>query len=371
MRWLARVLLAVAATAGSIALVEAGWSFAQSAEVRLFDENFDRRYYLVGADSGSAFQNIGQFFVFQPDSKIRAAVYYDTRLGWVKEFEHEFQTNNFGLVQRQDIHAGRPSVLVLGDSFTEGVGAEPWFEQLAPSLLERDYQPVNGGLAGTGFRQWLLLHDHLRARNILIQKLVVVMISDDYGRVIRNFSTGMLRCLANYLDCAGGGDQDAFGMPPESQRQAFLERMRSRRVALNSMASVWRRLPATSRAYSQGLHLADVTRDWLVDRLRQQPGPANLMGDDLDASAITHFADLYGDNVIFVHLPSRYELRNGPDRAGRATIAAIRATGAKYFDGFTRCGLTAADYHVYDGHPNAAGYAKITACVREAAKQIL
>jgi hypothetical protein len=58
----------------------------------------------------------------------------------------------FGLVQDKDLVRGVKSILLLGDSFTEGQGAEPWFRQIAPQIEKLNYQPINGGLFGTGFR---------------------------------------------------------------------------------------------------------------------------------------------------------------------------------------------------------------------------
>ena len=44
----------------------------------------------------------------------------------------------------------------------------------------------------------------------------------------------------------------------------------------------------------------------------------------------------------------------------------IRQNGFAFVDGFEKCGLTAADFLIHDGHPNAQGYGKISACVESA-----
>lgn len=323
-RTVARVLLVLASTGCGVGLVEACWYFSQDPELRLLDQNFDRRYLLMGAQSGSAFQNVGASFVFQPDSAIRVVMHFDIRGAWVKEYEYELRTNNFGLAQAEDIHAGSPSILILGDSYTEGLGAEPWFETTVPFFREQGYQPINGGLAGTGFKQWRLLHDHLRTGGIRIAKLVVVLISGDYGRPVWNWPAQTLRCSGNHRDCTGG--EALYGLPPEPERQAFLERMRHerRRRDAGSLAN-W--LPATDRASGQALHLLDGVRDQF-EGWRQQT-PVVQSGDHLDAAIIKEFTDLYGENVTFVHLPTRPELRRGLDRDGHAVRAAIGAAGAK------------------------------------------
>ena len=308
---------------------------------------------LFGGSAGSAFQNVGRFFLYRPDSAIRSAAYFDTNKGLVKEYEYQFTTNNLGLVQKADVETGKPSALVLGDSFTQGQGAEPWFEQVAPFFAASNLQPINGGLLASGFRQWMLLHEHLKSRDIVIKKLVVVLISDDYERPVWNFPPHVLECLSNYLACVG--DEEFYGMPPDSGRQAFLEMLRNYKDPLVSRARLRGLLPATTLAYGQARRLAG----------------AAMADDARDSRQIRFFTDRYGENMIFVHLPELEELRDGLDETGLAVREAIRQSGARLFDGFKHCGLTVEDFYVHDHHPNAAGYVKIADCVREAAKEIM
>jgi hypothetical protein len=89
------------------------------------------------------------------------------------ESVYHFRTNNLGLVQDADVVPGPQSVLLLGDSFTEGQGAEPWFRLIGPEIERHGYQAVNGGLLATGFEQWLKLDRHLTANNIRIEKILL------------------------------------------------------------------------------------------------------------------------------------------------------------------------------------------------------
>jgi hypothetical protein len=350
-RPLTRAVVFVTALCVAVGIIEIGWRV-----VRTPAQEDDGRYLLFGTGGGSVFQNVGRFFLYQPHATVRTAAYFDDRGSVVKEYEYDFTTNNLGLVQRADVTPAVPSALILGDSFTEGQGAEPWFERLAPALSAGGYQPVNGGVLGTGFAQWILLHDYLIDRGIVIKKLVVVMISDDYDREVWNFPPPVLRCLADYRACAG--DEEFYGMPPAAERTAFLARMSQHPSAATPgrwAARTW--LPATTLAYGQARHLAANAIDWWHQ-------------DDRTAR-VRFFADRYGRDVIFVHLPTREELQHGIDPPGRAARAAIAAAGAAFFDGFTECGLTGSDYHRHDSHPTAEGYAKIAACVRKAAKRIM
>lgn len=353
-----RGVVVVAALCCGVAIVELAWRLRGPVPAE------PRRYMLFGADTGSALQNVGRGFRYQPHSVIHVATYFDTNGDVVKEYEYQFTTNNLGLVQKADVAPARPSALLLGDSFTEGMGAEPWFEQLAPVLEAGGYQPINGGLLGTGFEQWILLHDDLRARGMVIKKLIVVLISDDYERDIWNFPPNVLSCLSDYRDCIG--DEEFYGFPPEQARPAFLKTLSqhgSREPRGRQRLSAW--VPATTVVYRQARHVADDLWERLNGRVR-----GAIPDDVLRASRVRFFTDLYGKSVVFVHVPTREELRDGIEPAGIAAREAIRESRATLFDGFTRCGLTIDDFHVRDDHPNATGYAKIAACVREAAAEL-
>jgi lysophospholipase L1-like esterase len=371
--WATNFLLLLASCVCGIAIVEFGWYCFTSIEPQYRDEaELDRQYMLFGGGKEGVFQNIGDFFLYQPASVIHRATYFDTREGWVKEFEYEFDTNNIGLVQRESIDPAKPSVLILGDSFTEGQGAKPWFETLVPFFQEKHYQAINGGILGTGFSHWILLHDYLKGKNIAIKKLIVVFISNDYMRPIFYLRQQDIQCLYNYFDCIG--DEWFYGMPPESQRHAFLEKLRKYRVnTINAPGfgnSLRKLLPATRKAYGMGRHLAIWVKWRLNARFHLFPEEDLVKDDSFYVKQVRYFSDLYGKDVIFVHLPDKDELDTGPDAEGIATRAAIRDAGAKLFDGFRGCGLTLSDYYVNDGHPNPAGYAKIATCVREAATEI-
>ena len=166
------------------------------------DHERSRRYMLFGtADNTPAFRNQGNIFTYAPNSTIRQTAYYENGAVLHKEYDYQFKANNFGLVQKQDIEKDRPSILVLGDSFTEGQGATPWFYFLEEGDGKKNTQLINGGLLGTGFAQWKLLHDHLVNSGIRINKVVIPFISDDYQRAVWNFSDRVLNCLGGVEKC--------------------------------------------------------------------------------------------------------------------------------------------------------------------------
>src|SRR5947207_7563251 len=141
--------------------------------------DWDRRIIFFDGD-GSIFENHGDIFTYLPNKELRNLTGFLSGDGFAVEYDYHFRTNNFGLVQDTDIAPTRDSLLLLGDSFTEGQGAEPWFRLVSPQIDSLGYQPINGGLLATGFEQWVELERYLAARDVKIQKLVIVFISDDF-----------------------------------------------------------------------------------------------------------------------------------------------------------------------------------------------
>src|SRR5262245_26628154 len=86
----------------------------------------DNRYVLFAQGGGGpVFRNLDGFFTYRPGATISTAAYYATATGWFREYSYSYRTNSAGLVQSADIEPGRPALLLLGDSFTEGQGAVP------------------------------------------------------------------------------------------------------------------------------------------------------------------------------------------------------------------------------------------------------
>src|SRR5690349_6834340 len=80
----------------------------------------------------SIFRNMGDIWTYVSNSSIFSRTIYFSDSSYSTEYAYKFKTNNFGLVQESGLARGARSVLLLGDSFTEGLGAEPWFRQVEP-----------------------------------------------------------------------------------------------------------------------------------------------------------------------------------------------------------------------------------------------
>ena len=79
---------------------------------------------------------------------------------------------------------------------------------------------------------------------------------------------------------------------------------------------------------------------------------------------IKKFIKRYDRRILFVHIPSKEEIEQNIDM-GKTYGEQIESIGGRVVSGSKRCKLTINDYYKYDGHPNSAGYLKISECVSE------
>lgn len=315
------------------------------------DHERSRRYMLFGtSDHVPAFRNQGNIFTYSPNSSIRATTYYEDGPGLHKEYDYEFNTNNLGLVQKLNTDKDRPSILVLGDSFTEGQGATPWFYDLE-SKNSKPEQLINGGLLGTGFAQWKLLNDQLVDTGIRINKVIIIFISDDYQRKIWNFPNRVLNCLGAIEKCKG---DEGYFPKPKKDDEAFISKLREFRdnEYTDKKAVKGQRF---FRKYFPSLHFI-----WGYIKNEYK-----LRFTNLNSTAIEALIKKYENNIIFIHIPTKEELERGstPNHIGQMARKKIDQSGGKLVDGFNICGLEPSDYFVNDPHPNLEGYKKIARCV--------
>jgi hypothetical protein len=332
-----------------------------------FDKQMRRVVFLDGRDS--IFRNQDDIFTYVPHSDIRNVTGFLFDDEFKIEYDYRFRTNNFGLVQDDDIVPERESLLLLGDSFTEGQGAEPWFRLVSPEVTALGLQAINGGLLGTGFKQWLKLDRYLVASKIRIQKIVVLFISADYIRDVINFKTPELRCLSDLSLCRLEEGM-IYRLPPGDELPSWIAKIRTARAPVTRKSWVGARaealLPATYRVYR---YLSD-----MGERFRRAAIILHSVGAEQQShDAIGELIRIYGpQNVAFLHVPQKDEVANGgPIKLGLKARRSIEEAGGKVFDGLKLCGLTVPDYYPNDDHPNSAGYVKIASCTNNVIKQLV
>jgi hypothetical protein len=345
---IAPILLLVMSTVFGVILVEL--LYIKLAPSKQF--NLDQYIAFFGG-SGTIVENRNDIWTYSPNKDIRRMDVYFNDDDFVIEYDYRFHTNNFGLVQDADIVPNVNSMLFLGDSFTEGQGAEPWFRHVAGEISNLGYQPINGGLTATGFAQWSRLENYLASKSIRIQKIVVLFISDDYIRGIWNFSDQTLQCLSG-SNCRGEGGY--FPLPPMEELSSRVSRIQDTRRWALMRGQIKNVLPASYRVY-------DFVRTLVT------PGVHSALNVQQSDAAIAALIKKYGTvNVTFIHLPEKNEV-DEPHGFGLSARRSIENAGGRVYDGFKLCGLTPPDYNVHDPHPNKNGYAKIALCTSRIIKQ--
>jgi hypothetical protein len=326
----------------------------------------DRNVIYFFDGPGTVFRDYGEIFTYVPHGDIRILTVSYSDNSFSTEYDYHIRTNNFGLVQDTDVIPEQASLLLLGDSFTEGVGAEPWFRSVSPEIYKLGYQPINGGIGGAGFGNWLKLERYLTSADIRIRKLVVLFISDDYRRPVWNVLPSELSCFSAQSLChVEQGIYFRYRLPPPEELSSWIAKIRLGRTA-PLKARVQALLPASNRVYEylkKRLHLSRSAREGIA---------WEELGEQESRTAIAEFIKIYGrENVAFVHLPEKGELDSGPDNLGLKARRSIQELGGKLYDGFKLCHLTAADYHSNDLHPNSRGYPKIAACTMNIVKEMV
>jgi hypothetical protein len=320
-----------------------------------------RVVFFEGADT--IFRNRGDIFTYVPHSEIRNLTGFFSDDDFDIEYDYHFRTNNFGLVQDADVMPGQASLLLLGDSFTEGQGAEPWFRLVSPAIEKLGYQAVNGGLLGTGFEHWLKLQRYLAAKDVRIEKLVVLFISDDYQRPVWNFTPAQFRCLSA-LSLCHVEQSYIYRLPPRDELSYWFAKIRTARMPLTKTfwlaARVRALLPASYHVYK-----------YFRDRYKNQMAIARSnQAEQQSHAAISELVRIYGrKNIAFIHLPQKDEI-DGPTEVGLRARRSIDEAGGKLLDGFELCQLTAKDYYLNDDHPNNDGYEKIASCVNSIIREV-
>ena len=315
----------------------------------------NQRYMLFKSNNqNSVFRNIEGGFVYQPNIDIENTTFFHVNNQWVKEFDYIMPTNNFGLVQTQDLYPKKKSILLLGDSYTEGVGAYPWFEKLNKNYASSKYQFINGGIFGTGFESWFNLYNYLLSQNIEISKIVIIFTSDDYRRGAWNMHMNTLKCIENYKICKG--DENFYGKPSSENEIIFLEKLRNFRN--NDVSKLHKNIIINyiKKTYPELRSLNKTIRR----RLEIDNSPKIAKSNEI----IKYFINKYEYNALFIHIPTKFEvLFDYKDLFGKKTFEFIEKNKGNVVDAFGKCNFKKEDFHIYDGHPNAKGYNKISICI--------
>lgn len=312
---------------------------------------------------GENFQNIGDIFKYYPNREIRTkAVYLNSDKTTLEPvYDYVLETNNLGLVQKNDIAHGETVDIFVGDSFTEGQGASPWFYDLEANWTSSESKPVNAGILGTGPQQWKRLVDHLvHDYDLNIRSITVIMILRDLNRTIWNFSDDVIQCLRTGICTYSSGFQ-GFGFAGKSNEQIAADVIKTSRALPDTPDQQKSANRFSWKKFWKKSVLLKHVRRAIDERFpdRGKPMSATTKKNIEAIEQLVNSGHIPGGVLM---IPTRESLgvanfvRNDSD--GRHLLEWVDANEIRY----AVCDLDEADFHENDPHLNAGGYEKVRAC---------
>jgi hypothetical protein len=268
------------------------------------------------------------------------------------------------LWQKRDVYIGQNSHLILGDSFTEGQGAIPWFYKLEAATPTHGYQLVNGGILGTGPLQWELLKNHLVAEYKLeLERVLLIMIGADIVRRVWNFHPHGMRCLktARCEKALGDFYGYEFGQKSDDQiKQEILTMHKSadRTIVVDQGLKYGIKRLIKKSAFIYRLYIS--IKEFSTARLE-----LNNVHSKYDANLAAMERMLLAGKKLgkVMIVPTLIEIDDSDTIKWDQHSRYFFNWAEKKNVAFEICRLTREDYHKHDAHPNEEGYEKILKCV--------
>lgn len=296
---------------------------------------------------GKLFKPGKNYFKYQPNLNKRITTFYYQNNKFIKIYDYNFKTNNFGLVQSTNINPKKKSIIFLGDSFTEGIGAPPWIDKFKGDYL--GYQVLNGGFQGTGFAQFKNVFEHL-GKDFTLEKVVVLYIGGDLRRNILIPSNS--KCLLDHSFC-----DRAFGVYSipkiESEINNFLKKKYNQRLD-------------TKKSFKEKMRF--FLRDkYIYNILRSQVSSIRLKNNKTIEMNLQSIEDLFEQKkskIIFINLKTAEEIILKKDSYETQLLKKffIKKKIPNY-----SCDMNydISNFHLIDFHPNEKGYNEIYLCVKK------
>tara|TARA_B100000780_G_scaffold277865_1_gene249640 strand:- start:217 stop:1290 length:1074 start_codon:yes stop_codon:yes gene_type:complete len=323
-----------------------------------FKYNHNNRFLLY--EEGNIFRNIDKkFFTYHPHKKIETSLYYFNQ-DFVKVYNYSIITNNYGLVQNNDLEEKIPSILFLGDSFTEGQGNGSWLNNFDGKF--ESYQIINGGILGTGPQQFLLLEDYL-SKKIDIDYVFVLYLGDDFRRSTYYHGEKELLCLKNYKLCKGS--ETFLGFPLlKKNPNFFLSQMRQNRFKDTTKIS-FKLIRRAVKTWLKDLYVIKIPLSYLKNNFYQSKNKkinSNFL-------AIEKLINKYQEKIYFVNLKQKQEIFYNKD--SYETLYAKNFILNKTKNHF-ECDFekNLEYFHTFDSHPNNRGYEYLYTCINNILKKV-
>ena len=314
---------------------------------------FDYKKKFTLYEQGNVFRNIdNNFFTYYPNSNIRTSLYYyDENL--IKVYDYNIITNNLGLVQKNNIKENHPSILILGDSFTEGQGSSSWIDNFQGYY--KSFQVINGGILGTGPQQFLSLENYLSSKTN-IKYVFVLYVGDDFRRSIFIHNNQTINCLKNYKLC--NGSETFYGFPLNtSSPSMFLQDMKKKRDEVEKKIT-FKKIRRNFKKKIADLYIYKIPYSLLKNNFYKSKNKKIMK----NFNAIEELINKYQDKIYFINLKQKQEILF--KKESYETIYARKFIKRKTKNNF-KCNFdnNINNFYLYDAHLNTKGYKNLYSCV--------
>ena len=354
------IIIVLFSTVLTFAIWEFGYRAFKKREIKT--EGFIDRTMLF--EAGENFENHKGFFKYYPNVSIRSLTLFSkpkpkSILDLKVEYDYVIKTNNAGLVMQKDLKNKDKVFYIIGDSFTEGQGASPWFYEMENDLAISDIKLINLGLLSTGPIQWENLSSTLKKEFSLdVKGSVINIIPEDMKRTVRSFHPRELRCLkeiqCDYL-LGFQGFRFHKNMTYKDIKSSVLNKLKKQKGMNKSFTIFLKDLLKKSYIVSN-----------IYYYFSNSPEKINVKSNEI---ALLKLKDAVKDK-IFINVVSQKSINSKNYlnyNIARNLIFFLKENNFNY----TWCDIDVEDFHKYDGHPNKKGYETLRKCTENALKTIM
>ena len=327
--------------------------------------NKDFVHRIMLFELGNNFRNHDDYFKYFPNEEIRSTTLYSKSKptsidDLVIEYDYIIHTNNFGLVMRRDVLPNERAIFVIGDSFTEGQGASPWFYELEDSYDVTKPKILNLGILGTGPQQWKnLASSTSKELGLDVVATVVNIIPGDMDRNVWTFKERELNCLYRALCYYVYGFQGYKFVPEESNddiKRAVLNRLINSKNVTNSSDLSFGTIKDILK---QSRVIVDLYRYFYIDK------SSYVLSNEASLLALREAVS----GKIYVNVVSQKNISSSNyanNNNAKRLIDFLHGNQIKY----KWCDIPVDGFHKNDGHPNANGYKILRECTRDALDEL-
>jgi len=319
------------------------WNKNKQKDVNISAEN---RYMLF--QEGEVFKNQNKIFKYHSKKKILAKTYYKKASKFIEEYSYYIKTNNFGLVQENDLATEKESILFLGDSYLESVGAYGWVNKFDGNY--KNYQIINGGILGVGPQQFELMEEHV-VQNFNIKKVIFFYIGDDFRRSIWNIQTNTNICLQNFTKCQGNENFYGFPFNQNKNLESFLDFLSAYRLKINSKKKFFK-----VKEFVKNLYIIKLNNNFFKKKFYK----TNNIHIKKNLSSLKRLHDKYGKNIIFIQLNTKSEIIYGKSYETNYAEKFIKKISNNHF--VCNFNNNLKFFFKTDMHPNKTGYDYLYKC---------